>query len=194
MSSSEHTEPDDDLGIKALILQTVIFTVVVIVAVVFLGTYVREDVETFANWIIDTFGMLGLFVGVFVTDAFTVPVPADTYLLVTVARGQEIVKMLAICCAASVSAGTVAYLIGPYIGQIWLFRKRVEKFRIRGERLFERFGVWTVVIAALTPIPFSIVCWFAGVYKMTYTKFFFASLARVPRLVGYYVLYTLGWA
>ena len=158
------------------------------------GLFLREPLEAFANWVVAELGLVGVFAGVFITDAFTFPVPPDTYLFIAVASDAPVAPILAVCCLASVLAGLVAYKIGPYVSSLPFLRPRLERFRPRGEQLFVRYGVWTVALAALTPVPFSITCWLAGTYRMPFQKFFLATFARVPRLLGYYALYALGWA
>ena len=177
-----------------ILVRAAVFTVVVVGAVALGGMFFREPLEAFANWVVTELGLLGVFVGVFLSDAFTVPIPPDTYLFVAVASEDPVAPILAACCLASVVAGSVAYVIGPWVGRLPLLAPRLEHFRARGEQLFLRYGVWTVALAALTPIPFSITCWLAGIYKMPYRPFFIATFARIPRLVGYFALYALGWA
>lgn len=142
----------------------------------------------------DNLGLPGVFLGILLTDSLTFPVPPDTYLLIAVASEKNALIMLILCCVGSITAGNLAYFLGPYLAKAPFFNSRIEGFRKKGEKLFQRYGVWAVVIAALTPIPFSIVCWFSAIYKMDRTKFFFATFARIPRLVGYYWLFVLGWS
>jgi membrane protein YqaA with SNARE-associated domain len=147
-----------------------------------------------ARQLVQTTGYAGMFAGVFIADAFTFPLPPDVYLFISIAGGSDVGLTLAACSAASVIAGNVAYLIGPYIQQIPLLRQRLEEFRPRGEYLFGKWGGRAVAISALTPIPFSIVSWLAGIYRMPYPSYALASLFRIPRIAGYYALYAYGWA
>lgn len=166
----------------------------IIAVVFFAGAYIREPLTQFAALIVDKLGWTGVFVGILLTDALTFPVPPDTYLLISVATDKDPVTMLVVCSIGSIIAGNLAYSLGPHLAKVPFFNSRIESFRQKGEKLFLRYGVWAVVIAALTPIPFSIVCWFSAIYKMDRTKFFFATFARIPRLIGYYWLFVLGWS
>ncbi len=170
------------------------FTALVVFTVFLGGIFLREPLEAFAHWVVMELGLLGVFIGVVLTDAFTLPIPPDTYLFVAVASKDPVVPILTVVCLGSVLAGNIAYRIGPLLARFGWVRDRMERFRPRGEQLFVRYGVWTVAIAALTPIPFSVTCWFAGMYEMPYGRFLLATFARVPRLLGYYGLFLLGWA
>lgn len=195
-SSDSSTErPDDDaFSLRTLVLETIVLTVALVAAVGIAGYLFRSPLERMARWLIDVLGYAGLFAGVFAADAFTFPLPPDVYLFISIASGASVTLTLLSCSTSSVIAGNVAYSIGPYIENIPILRDRLEDFRSRGEYLFGQWGGRAVAIAALTPVPFSIVAWLAGIYRMPYRWFFVASLARVPRIVGYYALYTYGWA
>lgn len=187
-------ETPQNLSLKPVILQAVGFTLFVLLAVFLSGVFLREPLESFAHWVVAELGLVGVFLGVIATDAFTLPIPPDTYLFVAVASKSSVAPILAVVCVGSILAGNLAYKLGPYIQRLPFVSHRIEKFRPRGEQLFVKYGVWTVVIAALTPIPFSVTCWFAGMYRMPYLPFLAATFARIPRLLGYYALFLLGWA
>ena len=185
---------DDGPSIRRLVVETIAFTVAVVLSVALLGYYFRRPLEAIARWMIQHLGYAGLFGGVFAADAFTVPIPPDFYLFISIAGGSNVALTLIACSAASVVGGNLAYLLGPYIERLPLLRTRLDEFRPRGEYLFDHWGGWAVGIAAMTPVPFSIVSWLAGIYRMRYPAYFAASLFRIPRIVGYYALYAYGWA
>ena len=49
-----------------------------------------------------------------------------------------------------------------------------------------RYGAWAVGIAALTPVPFSVVCWVAGFVRLDFVRFAPMALLRVPRFIIYF--------
>ena len=57
-----------------------------------------------------------------------------------------------------------------------------------------KYGIWAVIVAAITPIPFSPVCWIAGMLEMDYKQFLVASLWRIPRFMIWYVIFSLGFS
>jgi len=197
MANSEPTTDgeaeEDALSLGRLAVETTVVTILLVGAVVVAGYLFRSPLEEMARWLIEVLGYLGIFVGVFLADAFTVPIPVDVYLFLSIASGASVTLTLVACSTASVLAGNLAYAIGPYIERIPILRSRLEDFRPRGEFLFQKWGGRAVALAALTPIPFSIVGWLAGIYRTPYHWFAAATLARVPRIVGYYALYAYGW-
>ncbi|MBN1544212.1 VTT domain-containing protein [Candidatus Woesearchaeota archaeon] len=67
-----------------------------------------------------------------------------------------------------------------------------DKHLKKGQELFSKYGVYAVAVGAMSPIPYSAVCWTAGIYRMSYFKFILASIiTRLPRfflmgLIGYF--------
>jgi membrane protein YqaA with SNARE-associated domain len=190
----DDTKGEKEASLRPIIIRAALLTIAMVVVIALAGAFFREPLQTLADWVVVELGLVGVFLGVIATDAFTVPVPPDTYLFVAVASQSDVVPILAVCCFASILAGQIAYKIGPYIQRLPFLHARLERYRTRGERLFRTYGVWTVALAALTPLPFSVTCWLAGIYRMPYRGFFLATFARIPRLLGYYGLFVLGWA
>ncbi|MGM0556567.1 MAG: YqaA family protein [Myxococcota bacterium] len=190
----EHVDESEGPSLRRLAWQTFWVTVLLVAMVAGAGWLLRDPLTELAHWLVENLGLAGMFIGVFLADTFTFPIPPDVYIFIAVASGVDVVPALTTVAIASVIAGNVAYYIGPYVSEIPLLRKRIEHFRPRGEKLFAKYGVWAVAIASMTPVPFSVVCWMAGTYRMKYYGFAVATLMRIPRVVGYYWLYKMGWA
>lgn len=158
------------------------------------GLVLREPLQEMATEVVRSLGPLGVFLGVLVADGFTFPIPPTTYVIIAVASKSPAMPILVAAAAASVLGGSLAYLVGPWLARLPWIGRRLEAFRPRGEELFQRWGVRAVIIAALTPLPYSIICWLAGIYRMPYRPFALATLVRVPRVFLYYALLTLGWS
>ncbi len=165
-----------------------------VVTVMLLGYFLFEPVTTAAVQAVEFLGPIGLFIGVFASDALGFPVPPSTYLFAAVAAESPIAIVLAITIIASITGATVAYHVGPLLTRAPIVGRILERHRPRGEALFERWGIWAVGIAALTPLPFALFCWLAGIYKMPFKRFFSATLVRAPRIIAYYGFFALGWA
>lgn len=184
----------DDQLFRKLAWKSAILMVISVCVVMLLGYFLREPITAWAIAAIDVLGALGIFAGVLASDAFGFPVPVSTYLFAAVAADSPIVVILIVTSLASIIGASIAYLVGPYIGRLPVLRTILERFRPRGEAIFERWGVWAVGIAALTPLPFAVFCWLAGIYRMPFVRFFSATLVRAPRVLAYYGFFALGWA
>src|SRR5699024_2773959 len=116
---------------------------------------------------VDYLGLSGIFLAVIASDAFGFPIPPSTFLFAAVASGSPVFGLLILISLTSILGGTIAYLIGPWIGKLPLLKRILERARPRGERLIDRWGVWAIGVAAITPLPFPIFCWLAGIYRMS---------------------------
>lgn len=179
---------------RPLIKKTAVGAVLLSSFIVALGYFFHDAVTTGATQVIDTLGGFGVFVGVVASDVFGVPVPPSTYIFAAVAAESPTTLILLIAVITSFLGGPMAYVVGPYLGKLPVLHGQLERFRDRGEGLFERWGIWAVGAAAITPIPYALCCWLAGIYRMPFGPFFAATLIRAPRLLVYYGLFVLGWA
>lgn len=182
-----------DMSLRAIIIQTIVITIIIVAAVALLAKVAYEPFQSFAMSAIKVFGLPGVLFGLWLTDTFTFPIPTDTYLVVAVASKRPLLSTMALISLVSVIAGNCAYFVGPWLTKVPFIKDRIEGFRPRGERLFGRWGVGAVAIGALTPLPYSVICWFAGIYKMPYRRFALSTLFRIPRMVGYYLLIADQW-
>lgn len=109
------------------------------------------------------------------------PVPPDIMLApMTLARRDRAWRYAALTTAASVLGGIMGYLVGMFlfaqIGQPVIdFYDAQEKFEdVR--RWFDEHGVWVVLIAGFTPIPYKLFTITSGVMAMALLPFTVASV------------------
>jgi membrane protein YqaA with SNARE-associated domain len=135
-------------------------------------------------------GLPGVFIFVLVVDTFTVPATLD--LLFPVTQGWRPVPLLAVMSGASILGGILGYWIGRLLYHLRFVRRTVAGYYRRGVHVIERYGYWGVVLAALTPLPFSTVSWIAGMVRLPFHRYVLAALWRIPRVVGYWFLLQAG--
>jgi membrane protein YqaA with SNARE-associated domain len=100
--------------------------------------------------------------------------------------------MVAIC-AASMLAGYVGYRLAGRLARVRLLARRIEASRAKVDRLIERYGYWAIVLGGITPIPFSVLCYLSGIYRIPLKYLGVLILTRIPRLLVFYVLIRAGW-
>lgn len=114
-------------------------------------------------------GVTGFFVFAWLYNVLVVPFPFDPFMLM--ARGLAhggalwpwwLAATLGMGCAAATSYALARWVLEPRIHP-WLARQRGYNRTVRALR---RYGVWAVAFSALTPIPFSMVCWMAGFLRL----------------------------
>lgn len=94
----------------------------------------------------------------------------------------NIVSLLALI---SYLAGTVAFYFGRYLNSTLFYRYIRKRFLNKYEKLLNEYGVYLIIVAATTPIPYSAVCMMVGAVKYPPKRFFIYSLFRFVRFAAY---------
>ena len=102
------------------------------------------------------------------------------------------VPLLSVMSAASILGGLTGYAIGRFLGRLPFIRGMTAAYQARGERVLRRYGAWGIVIAAVTPLPFSTVSWIAGMLRLDVRLYLTGALARIPRIAAAYALIRFG--
>lgn len=141
----------------------------------------------------ERFGLVGMFLGTFLADAFSFPIPPQFYMLTAISAGGPQVAPMIVISVASLVAGCTGYLLARHLARLRIIAARLERTRPRIDRLFERYGYWAIAVGSLTPVPFSMLCYLSGLYRIPPRYFVTLVLFRVPRLIVFYALIRLGW-
>jgi membrane protein YqaA with SNARE-associated domain len=166
-------------------------TLAVLVGLVGLvGVRFEKELYEVTQAVYDTVGIPGLAAILFLSDSVITPIPPDV-LLVIVAKSdlrQSWVIVLLGMGVLSTVAGNTAWALGGRLGDVGLLRRVFGRLRERNEKLVARYGAIGVALGALTPIPFSVTCWAAGLLRLPARSVFWPTLLRIPRFFFYYWL------
>lgn len=112
----------------------------------------------------------------FVESVFS-PFPPDPILIAASIFNPEMALIFAAAVTiASVSGALVGYWIGGRFGRP-ILNKFVSARKVeRVESLFDRYGAWAIVFAAVTPMPYKVFAITAGAMEMKLKPFIIASL------------------
>lgn len=172
--------------IKALIG---LLALIAIMAV--LGFMYEEEMSAVTAGLVDRVGFLGLAAILMVTDTFVTPFPPDI-LLAVIAKSRlstDWPLYVGILGLVSVIAGMTGYGIGRWLGHFRWSQRLFGDFREDHRSFLRKYGFWAVAMGSVTPLPYSVTCWSAGVLGIRWTKVLAASLLfRVPRFYLYYWL------
>ncbi len=147
--------------------------------------FIKDRYHDIGIWVTQQMGLVGVSLFTFFTDLLIVPISVDI-LFPFVVKWNPVVILL-IMSLASMAGGIGGYWIGRLLGHLKFVERFAAGFREDGGRLINRYGPWAVVIAGITPIPFSTVCWIAGMFRVTWYKVAIATLSRIPRMIIYYI-------
>jgi uncharacterized membrane protein YdjX (TVP38/TMEM64 family) len=99
----------------------------------------------------------------------------------------EYIIDLCILCILSVIAGVIGFYIGKFFSRTGFYRKIEDRYLKQYNKQLKRYGVFLVIVGALTPVPFSGTCMLAGSVHIPFRTFILACSTRV----FYFLIY--GW-
>ncbi len=175
-----------------LVAQTLAAIVLVGGSVALAGHFYGPALRSLALAFVRHFGLGGFFLGTFLADGFHFPIAPQFYLLAVVSSGGDPIVPLAVICTASIAAGHVAYRVGGTLTRFAFFRRLLARSRGRVDRLFARYGIWAIAVGSVTPVPYSVLCYLSGLYRVDYRLFSLLTLLRIPRLLFFYFLFRWG--
>ncbi len=183
-----------DKDLRKLILQSLLAIVVIIGLVILLAHLVKEPVTQFSKLFVDYLGVWGVGLGILVSDSLPAFMVPDAFLVFGVAGKLGDFEVILFSFIGSLIGGSNSYAIGRYLIPKFEYGKNLIK-KHEGQLLpyLEKYGMWAVVIAATTPLPYSWMSILVGSFKMSYSKFLLCSLTRLPRFAVYYYAIKFGW-
>jgi len=135
-------------------------------------------VDSFVGWASDL-GLPGLAILSF-TEAFIQPVPPEalTLPMYIAEQGNPVMIFLIwlVVTLSSVAGAMVGWWLGKALGRPFADRFIKQKHIARLDRLIIRYGYAGIFIAAISPIPYKVLAWIAGMGEMDYRRFIIAGI------------------
>jgi membrane protein YqaA with SNARE-associated domain len=147
-----------------------------------------QELDSVTTYVFDEFGILGVTGALFITDSFISPLPPDSLLMLIANSAYHLnwPPLIAALGLVSCLAGYVGYGCGFLFSHTALMDSLFRTVRERSQDRILKYGSWAIVLGALTPIPFSITCWTAGLMHLPFRMVWWPCLLRVPRYMLYY--------
>ncbi|MEC7118535.1 MAG: VTT domain-containing protein, partial [Pseudomonadota bacterium] len=156
-----------------------------------LSLWLEDELMLVTTAVVNQIGFLGLCLILLVTDTLVTPFPPDLLLLVIAKSplSEEWFGYVTILGCVSVCAGMIGWKIGQKLGGTRLAKRIFGDIQPEQREFIQKYGFWAIVIGAITPLPFSVTCWAAGILKVRWQIVLTAAvLFRIPRFVLYYWL------
>ena len=114
-------------------------------------------------------------------------IPPEFFMILWQHQGTLTEYIINLSCLTVISygAGVLGYYIGDTFTKTAFFQKIRDKYLIQYEYSLKRYGVYLVLVGAITPVPFSAMCMLAGSVKIPFNTFLIVCLARVLRFAAY---------
>lgn len=183
--ATDPPRPGEVFDVRRILWRMAIATVVIVVIV--LGSLIlfKDELSALSKAFVDHLGGFGIALGFILPDGFTLPLPNDAFTFFGYRGGIPFWECVAWGTGGSLVGGTIGFYIGRLLQRTRAY-KRVMLTRGREvTQMVQRYAGLTLLLAALTPIPYSIACWAVGAGGMHYRTFFLISLSRVFKVAFY---------
>ena len=139
-----------------------------------------EFIDGLAIWLesfVDSRWALVALVFVSASESIASPIPPDPILIpMSILRPNMAIIYSLVAALSSVLGALMGHWLGARFGRP-LLGKFVSDYRIsKAESLFQKYGVWAVLVAAVTPIPYKVFAVLSGVLHLDLKPFILASL------------------
>lgn len=108
------------------------------------------------------------------------PIPPDVMLApMVLADNKKAWRYAVMTTVASVMGGMLGYLIGYFAFEAikpWVMESGYGGYYQQAVSWFEQWGIWTILIAGFSPIPYKVFTIAAGAISMLFLPFVLASL------------------
>ena len=178
---------------RVLMRQMAIGLLVMFVVAGLSGLLLREPLVQIGGWCVTRFGIIGLFVATWVTDTSPLPLTNEPLMFLALGGGMGRWTIFAVVSAASVTGGASGYFFGRTLHRFTRVHERMMRWSPDVVAWLEKNGAWGVAVAALTPIPYSLSTWTAGVIGTRFSLVMLAALLRIPKTAFYLLLLIAGW-
>lgn len=134
--------------------------------------------------------------GVSFFEGFCFPVPPDVLIVpMALARRERAFLIAGIAVLGSLLGGLAGYGIGYFLFQeigrpLLEFYGAMDQFA-HFQGLYDRWGVWVVLVAGLTPVPYQVATLGSGVFQFDIVAFTASALAA--RAIRFYLEAALIW-
>lgn len=177
-----------------MLLRFIAAFVVVLVTVAAIAYFARPAAEAVARGFVQRFGVPGMALGTLLADGVHFPVPPQFYMLMAIASRVPAATAFTAIALASAVAGAVGYGISERASHWgWVSRNTAAPRQVLAAS-FARYGYRAALVASLLPIPYSMLCYLAGLNRLPLRFLGLLVLCRVPKLLAFFYLVHLGWS
>ncbi len=182
-----------DVDPKRNIIKAALMIVAAFLLMVVLRFTVKDLIEGGAKDVAELLSYPGMFLVTMAMDTIIDPFTPDIVLFLALSGDYDPLLSVMFISLGSIIGGHIGYQIGRSLGHTRLVRRVIGSYMGRGRLLFSKYGLYAVILAAFTPIPFSTVCWIAGTFEMDRRIFLIGTLWRVPRFLLWFLILGLGY-
>lgn len=192
-SAAESEPPIGNRELVVIVARFVAVLSAVLLIALTLAHLARAECEAIARQFVASYGYWGMALGTLLADGFHFPIPPQFYMLLAVASRSPVSYSFGAIALGSLLAGFLGYETAGLAGRSQRLRARTQGARRVLERAIHRFGPSAALYSSLLPVPYSVLCYLAGMMRLPRQFLVLLCLCRIPKLAAFYWLVLLGW-
>ena len=183
--------------LKKYIVKKILWAIIALLLVIVINLFINKYAGEYFNDIVQrasgNYTLTGLFF--FFSEILIGIFPAELFMMVYQSKGwNEYFLIVLVLGIISSFCGFIAFLAGKHLKAAKISKMVIlqKKFKKYGD-LFVKFGWIIIILAATTPLPFSMVCFIAGYFKFSPVTFLKIVLpVRIARffISAYFIKYS----
>lgn len=161
-----------------------VYLIVLIGLLILFKSYFKTQYDTIEHWVSDDYVlMLVIFL---ISEVLVGILPPELFMIWSIDDpGQTYTIIIIVMALLSIGAGWINFGIGKVISSKAFFdrffNKRLKKYQER----YDAYGAGFIIVAALTPLPYSLISLVTGSMDYPIRKYLIYSSFRILRFVVY---------
>lgn len=164
-------------------IKILIIIAIIILSALLVNSFIIK-ISDIPQFLIDNFPMPVVLTFFLVSESFMGMIPPDIFIL-WVSGMPNFYLMVGLLSILSYIGGFNAFFIGVLIRRIPKVKRRAEKMYADHIDKIKRWGSIFIIIAAIFPIPYAIVCSLAGMMKFPVVRLTYLGIFRIARFYLY---------
>jgi membrane protein DedA with SNARE-associated domain len=118
-------------------------------------------------------------------------IPPEVFFIWSTRSGSvsQYVYYISLLALISYSAGMLGFWIGVKLNQTIIYRWIKRRYLLKYQKYLNKYGFFLIIVAALTPLPFSAISMLMGSVSYPFKKFALYALTRFLRYAGYSIIF-----
>ena len=168
---------------------------IIVFAAIFVGFYMLEkyiiDIKDILPAVFEKMPQLWVYLSFYVSESIIGLIPPDFLILWAEGFNNSFLVLL-ILALISYLGGITAYFLGILLLKVDFLKEYIEKRYKKQGILIKKWGGALIIIAALFPLPWGVICTLSGLVKFPVRTFLIFALVRLFRFHLYsLVLYSI---
>ncbi len=160
------------------------YLVGLILLLILFKNYFSSQYDKIEHWVSDDYSLMLL---IFVISEILVGIlPPELFMIWSIDDpGQTYTIIIIVMAFLSIGAGWVNFAVGKVISTKRFFKRLFNKRLKKYQKRYDEYGAGFIIVAALTPIPYSLVSLITGSMDYPLKKYLIYSSFRILRFVVY---------